>query len=78
MNTYEAISFLRKNKNISISETIGNSLSKSSYYRYVNGKSDLYSENLLGILGNLHVSLEEVFLYVMGILILKKRNFSNE
>ncbi|WP_370650311.1 helix-turn-helix domain-containing protein [uncultured Clostridium sp.] len=53
---------MTKSKNISLADTLGYKLSKSSYYRYINGESDLNSRNFLDILDNLKISLEELTL----------------
>ena len=66
MEVFEAISYIRKSKNISLADTLGNKLSQSSYYRYINGDSDLYSQNFLHILYNLRISLDEVNLMRTG------------
>lgn len=66
MEVFEAVSYIRKSKNISLADTLGNELSKSSYYRYINGDSDLYSQNFLNILYNLRISLDEVNLMRTG------------
>jgi hypothetical protein len=42
MEIYEAVATLRKDKNIKIEEAIGNSMSRASFNRYINGKTDLY------------------------------------
>ena len=43
MEIYEAVATLRKDKNIKIEEAIGNSMSRASFNRYINGKTDLYT-----------------------------------
>lgn len=60
MEYHEVVSHIRKSKNITIDETIGKKFSRSSYYRYINGTSDLYSQSFLDILKNLNVSLSEI------------------
>lgn len=59
MEIYEAVATLRKDKNIKIEEAIGNSMSRASFNRYINGKTDLYT-SFLELLEKLHVSLEEI------------------
>ena len=60
MEIYEAVATLRKDKNIKIEEAIGNSMSRASFNRYINGKTDLYTSHFLELLEKLHVSLEEI------------------
>lgn len=60
MELYEAVSLIRKKKNIKIDDVIANNISRSTFNRYVTGKSDLYSKNLIKLLDNLKVSLDEL------------------
>lgn len=60
MEIYEAISLIRKNKNIKVSDVIGQNMARSTFNRYINGETDLYSYNLIQILDSLRVSLDEV------------------
>ncbi|SEI86810.1 transcriptional activator, Rgg/GadR/MutR family, C-terminal domain-containing protein [Alkalibacterium gilvum] len=60
MDIYEIINKIRIEKNISIKEIDKYSVSKSAFYRYVNGETDLNSFSFLKLLDTLHVSLEEV------------------
>ena len=60
MEIYEAVATLRKDKNIKIEEAIGNSMSRASFNRYINGKTDLYTSHFLELLEKLHISLEEI------------------
>lgn len=60
MELYEAISLIRKKKNIKINEVIGNNMSRSTFNRYVNGITDLYSTHLIEILDSLKISLDEL------------------
>lgn len=60
MKLYEIINDIRIQKNISIKEISEYSVSKSTYYRYINGETDLNSYSFLKLLDTLHVTIEEV------------------
>ena len=63
MNFGKAISNIRRNKHISIQQTTNNTITKSSYNRFVNGETQPSVNSFLTLLQNLHVSFEE-FLYI--------------
>jgi len=60
MELYEAVSLIRKKKNIKIDEVIAEDMSRSTFNRYVTGKTDLYSAHLIKILDGLRISLDEL------------------
>lgn len=59
----KAISNIRRNKHISIQQITNNTITKSSYNRFVNGETQPSVNSFLTLLQNLHVSFEE-FLYI--------------
>lgn len=63
MEIGEAISQLRKDKNLSIKDLCSDRLSRSAYTRFVNGETDTSSTNFLFFLEKLQVSLNE-FMFV--------------
>lgn len=63
MNFGKAISNIRKNKHISIQQITANTITKSSYNRFINGETQPSINSFLTLLQNLHVSFEE-FLYI--------------
>lgn len=63
MDFGKAISNIRRNKHISIQQITNNTITKSSYNRFVNGKTQPSVNSFLTLLQNLHVSFEE-FLYI--------------
>lgn len=60
MEYHKVISELRTNKNIKVSDLIGDNMSRSSYNRFISGKTDIYSQHLLALLDQLHVSFSEL------------------
>ncbi|MBU5278857.1 Rgg/GadR/MutR family transcriptional regulator [Ligilactobacillus animalis] len=60
MEYHKVISELRTNKNIKVSELIGDNMSRSSYNRFISGKADIYSQHLLALLDQLHVSFSKL------------------
>lgn len=63
MDFGKAISNIRRNKHISIQQITNNTITKSSYNRFVNGETQPSVNSFLTLLKNLHVSFEE-FLYI--------------
>lgn len=63
MDFGKAISNIRRNKHISIQQITNNTITKSSYNRFVNGETQPSVNSFLTLLQNLHVSFEE-FLYI--------------
>lgn len=63
MNFGKTISNIRKNKHISIQQITTNTITKSSYNRFINGETQPSINSFLTLLQNLHVSFEE-FLYI--------------
>lgn len=63
MNFGKTISNIRKNKHISIQQITANTITKSSYNRFINGETQPSINSFLTLLQNLHVSFEE-FLYI--------------
>lgn len=63
MDFGKAISNIRKNKHISIRQITDNTITKSSYNRFINGETQPSIDSFLIMLQNLHVSFEE-FLYI--------------
>ena len=63
MDFGKAISNIRRNKHISIQQITNNTITKSSYNRFVNGETQPSINSFLTLLQNLHVSFEE-FLYI--------------
>ncbi|WP_286006534.1 helix-turn-helix domain-containing protein [Ligilactobacillus aviarius] len=63
MDFGKAISNIRRNKHISIQQITNNTITKSSYNRFVNGETQPSVNSFLALLQNLHVSFEE-FLYI--------------
>ena len=63
MDFGKAISNIRRNKHISIQQITNNTITKSSYNRFVNGETQSSVNSFLTLLQNLHVSFEE-FLYI--------------
>lgn len=66
MELYEGINSIRKMKGLSVNQIVGDKLSKSTYYRYVNGDSDISSELFMYLLKNLKITLEELQFYCYG------------
>ena len=64
MDFGKAISNIRRNKHISIQQITNNTITKSSYNRFVNGETQPSVNSFLTLLQNLHVSFEE-FLYIL-------------
>ncbi len=63
MNFGKTVSNIRKNKHMSIDEVTNSTITKSSYSRFVEGKTQPSIANFITILNNLHVNFEE-FLYI--------------
>ena len=63
MDFGKAISNIRRNKHISIQQITNNTITKSSYNRFVNCETQPSVNSFLTLLQNLHVSFEE-FLYI--------------
>ncbi|UPQ86530.1 hypothetical protein M0R79_03910 [Ignavigranum ruoffiae] len=66
MELYEGINSIRKMKGLSVHQIVGDKLSKSTYYRYVNGENDISSEMFVYLLRKLKISLEELQFYCYG------------
>ncbi|WP_314065349.1 Rgg/GadR/MutR family transcriptional regulator [uncultured Vagococcus sp.] len=60
MKLGETIELVRKGKGISIKDVIGNQISRSAYYRFVNDEADTSTSNLNYLLDTLNISLEEL------------------
>ncbi|MCR1901665.1 Rgg/GadR/MutR family transcriptional regulator [Ligilactobacillus apodemi] len=60
MQYHKVISELRTNKNIRVSDLLCDNMSRSSYNRYISGKTDIYSQHFLGLLEQLHISFSEL------------------
>ena len=60
MQYHEIISKIRINKNIKVADLLNDNMSRSSYNRYVSGKTDIYSYHFLGLLDQLHISTSEL------------------
>lgn len=63
MNYGKTISNIRKHKHISIEQVTHETITKSSYTRFVEGKTQPSINNFVKLLENLHVNFEE-FLYI--------------
>lgn len=63
MSFGKTIQSIRRNKHISIDQVTNETITKSSYSRFVTGKTQPSINNFLTILNNLHVNFEE-FLYI--------------
>lgn len=63
MNYGETISLIRKNKNISIQDTIAGVMSRATFERLSNDQTQTSVSNFAGLLSNLHINFEE-FMYI--------------
>lgn len=63
MNYGETISIIRKSKNISVQDTINGVMSRASFERLSNDRTQTSVSNFVKLLSNLHVSFEE-FMYI--------------
>jgi DNA-binding phage protein len=70
-----AINEIRDTNNISISDITKNGISRSSFYRIINGKSDPTLKQLISILKTYGMSMVEFFEYVS--ILSKQRLLSN-